>query len=404
MRYSNIYNSNRTKAEEVIGQGSGFRNEGSRFRVQGSENKSSFILHPSSFRTPSSFILHPSSFPRAVTLIEMLIVVSIVMILMVVTLKAIQPTGDRRLRETARVVSVYLSSAQNRAMELGRPCGVIFRRAKDTNTKTVSMTLDQCEVPPPYAGDMMNAVVRVQDQSTYDSSGALTQVKLRIQIRTNDFSDKLIRPGDLMQLNNQGNYFTIQPPDATNPYTDFLPDTDGYFKFSDGSATTDPDWIDSNYLTLSIDLLQIPINRLPPWSSPVSFQILRQPDKVRSSASSLQLPKGAVVDLNLSCMESGASEQYFTGINDDLYIIFAANGAVEGYYLNGKQQVLGPIFLLIGQTKLIDPVTGTDDNGADMSNFWVTINPQTGLISTNEMASGADPKKYARESQSMGGR
>ena len=64
----------------------------------------------------------------------MLIVISIIMILTVVTLKAIQPTGDRRVREAAREVNVYISSARNRAIEIGRPCGVIFHRATGTNT------------------------------------------------------------------------------------------------------------------------------------------------------------------------------------------------------------------------------------------------------------------------------
>ena len=84
----------------------------------------------------------------------MLIVVTIVMILMAITLKAIQPVGDRRVREAARAVNVYISSARNHAMEIGRPCGVIFRRAAGTNTPTASMVVEQCEVPAAVAGDL----------------------------------------------------------------------------------------------------------------------------------------------------------------------------------------------------------------------------------------------------------
>ena len=64
------------------------------------------------------------------------------------------PAEERRVREAARAVNVYISSARNRAIEIGRPCGVIFRRANGTNFPTASTVLDQCEVPPTYAGDI----------------------------------------------------------------------------------------------------------------------------------------------------------------------------------------------------------------------------------------------------------
>ena len=116
-----------------------------------SRNRKRFLVHP------SSFILHP--FRRGVTLVEMLIVISIIVILTAASLKLIAPADDRRVREAARAVNVYISSARSRAIEIGRPCGVIFRRATGTNFPTASTVLDQCEVPPPYAGDTTDAVV-----------------------------------------------------------------------------------------------------------------------------------------------------------------------------------------------------------------------------------------------------
>ena len=59
----------------------------------------------------------------------MLVVVTIMMLLVAVSATAFRPANDsRRIREAARAINVYLGSARNRAMETGRPCGVIFRR------------------------------------------------------------------------------------------------------------------------------------------------------------------------------------------------------------------------------------------------------------------------------------
>jgi prepilin-type N-terminal cleavage/methylation domain-containing protein len=365
------------------------------------------------FGPNSSLINHPSSFRRGVTLVEMLIVVTIIAILMGITLRTIRPTGDRRTREAARAVNVYLSSARNLAMDLGRPCGVIFRRATGTNTPSASITLDQCEVPPPYAGDVINAAVKVQTIST-------SPITLRIQIRLNDFSDRLIRIGDLMQIDHKGLYYEL----SSN--SNFPLDSDGFIQFSSGTDTNGDGWIDSNYLILSnpempVQTLSWPVGS---WSNPVAFQILRQPDRTRSSVQSLQLPAGTVVDLDFS----GTDSQSFTGTHE-VKIIFSGNGSVEGYYFNGKHPVTDPIFLLIGSRSRVrdfvnNPPTGSNSNElpnwADLSSLWITINNQTGLVATSENSTyagapnWADPstwlpfiiqtRKYAQESQSMGGR
>jgi len=254
------------------------KGEGTKRRetASGFVRNSSFIIHPSSFIFhPSSFIIHP--FRRGVTLVEMLIVISIMVILMVGAFKVMQPLADRRVREAARAVNVYIASARNRAIEIGRPCGVIFRRATATNTPAAAMVLDQCEVPPPYAGDTTDAAVKIQK---INLSPPTLIIQLRIQIRMNDFSDNLIRPGDLIRLNNQGPYYNISSPSYSDDFT--VDATTGYFAFSAGTASAGS-WIDSNYLTVTLDNQKTPMQSFPwpvgQWSSSVPFQILRQPMK-----------------------------------------------------------------------------------------------------------------------------
>ena len=107
-------------------------------------------LNPQS-PNPSTLIPRPSSPPRGFTLIEMLIAITIMVMLMALAATTILPaTESRRSREAARALNVYLGSARNRAMETGRPCGVIFHRF---GTLACSMSIDQCEVPPCYCGE-----------------------------------------------------------------------------------------------------------------------------------------------------------------------------------------------------------------------------------------------------------
>ncbi len=57
----------------------------------------------------------------------MLIVITIMLMLVTVGLTMMRPDVEgRRIREAARSLNVYLSSARNRAIETGTPCGVTF--------------------------------------------------------------------------------------------------------------------------------------------------------------------------------------------------------------------------------------------------------------------------------------
>jgi prepilin-type N-terminal cleavage/methylation domain-containing protein len=404
------------------------------------ETASGFLLFSWFIVHRSSLIPHHSSFRRGVTLVEILIVVSIIVILTAASLKLITPAEERRVREAARAVNVYISSARSRAIETGRPCGVIFHRSSGTNFPSAATVLDQCEVPPPYAGDTTDAVVKIM-------TDPIVPTNYRIQIRDGDFSGNLIRPGDLIQLNNQGPFYSIAVPDPLQSPPDFKLDGNGFFDFT-GTATTAP-WIDSNYLTVTLTA-DTPMQALPwsgTWSAPVVFNIIRQP--VKSSAEPLQLPAGSVVDLDFS----GTEPKVPVGVSPPagsyyVAVMFSSAGDVDSYYENTTRfGVSGPIYFLVGSRSRVrdffnQPLTKTPNlndlpNWADLSSVWVTINYQTGLVATDEnyainFATQGDPysklidwtiapnwnysntsnwgffvylsRTYARQSQSMGGR
>ncbi len=494
------------KLKKRVGSGqwaaSGRAGDAWRETASGFVRNSSFITNPS---PPAPLPLgEGTKNGRGVTLVEMLIVITIIVILTVAAIKVVQPTGERRVREAVRAVNVYISSAQHRAIEIGRPCGVIFHRANGTNFPTASTVLDQCEVPPPFSGDQINAVVKVQnwtfrtdywtdangyqhpwpywDNDTTNPPPVLKTIVLKVQVHAGDFPNLLLKYGDLMQLNGQGPYYVIiqDPGNPTDPncHRTRLPDStmdppnnpviydfpvdatnDNYIIFDDSGVKikdTDGDgFIDTHYLTLALTVLSTPMQTLPwpeyrtntgIWSQPVSFQVLRQPTK--TAASPLRLPEGAVVDLDFSGTDSQSfqnpSASYY-----DVAVMFSSNGAVEGYYWNNTvNPAAGPIYILVGSRSRVrdfvkDKLLATPNlkdlpNWADLSSLWITINYQTGLVSTDENCainfatqkdSGGNPidwttapnwnwtnpslywpffitqsRKYARESQSMGGR
>ena len=71
---------------------------------------------------------------RGMTLIELLVVLVIILLLAAATIPKIRPDIDRsRIRESARSLQLYLSTARNQALFTGRPCGVIIESAAHGN-------------------------------------------------------------------------------------------------------------------------------------------------------------------------------------------------------------------------------------------------------------------------------
>ncbi|MBN2022999.1 MAG: hypothetical protein JW809_09405 [Pirellulales bacterium] len=351
------------------------------------------------------------------TLVELLVVVSIMMLLAAYILPRLELNGEgRRIREAARLTSVFMGSARARAIENGRPVGVLFEPIDELTPG--SAVLRQVEVPPLYAGDTMGAVMMLQDWTVnddfdashpidntnfryYDPSG---RVILKALVRLGDFSPGLLRLGDRVQFNGQGPWYEICDDPRDNDSFDLINNGDPFplaadntIDFSVGTSSGGT-WIDSHWLTLrqvgpasgttpwpkwpGHDFLGAGNMSWPAyasgtfplaWSAPVSFQIQRQP--VPTVAPPLVLPGGTAVDFTASGKAQDFilasprvdTKQFFGDEQRSaavVAILFAPTGAVDRLYWTKKdgtlvREVVGePVYFLVGKRLQIE-VTGS---------------------------------------------
>ncbi len=322
-------------------------------------------------------------------MVELLVVLSILVLLAAMSIPAMRPMLEgRRIREACRAVNVYCGSARGRAKEIGRPCGVVLRRFD--GLPQAAMVLEQAEVPPPYAGDTIDAIAFIRRDVTANGGVELTAI-FRPRI-----DGSLVQNGDRMQFNHQGPLYTI---------TEDPGDEGGV-----GSLTL---WIDVS------DGQRLPWPDDGSLSQPVPYKIIRRP--MKSAATPLQLPAGAVIDLQFSGTDSvsfNPTDSY------PIYIMFSPNGAVQRIYSDDGPgaAVTEPIFLLVGKRENVPFDPNDPDavaNWQDLTNLWITLNPQSGLVTTNKVAPSSDPdfsdpdsvaaalwqsREFARQGHTEGGR
>lgn len=261
-------------------------------------------------------------------MIELLIVATLTLMLMAISVPTIKPMlQSQATSNAAQTVSTYLNRARTRAMTTGRPCGVQFQIWPGTETQPASLVLRQVEVPPLFSG--------------YTEDATAT-VALGVNTATVSFSENLPFAA------------TVQNP------TKIRFDHMGPFYKYDGTN------------------LIAPAGTLLPDKTNVAFE-LQLPAKPTMTAP-VGLPQGTIVDL----FYSGTDDDYFRG--NDITIMFSPAGEVD--YVKGlTKNPATPIYLLIGRWEKMDMLKLPEEvsNYADGNNFWVTIHPMTGVISTTEI-------------------
>lgn len=213
------------------------------------------------------------------------------------------------------------------------------------------------------------------------------------------------------------------------------------------------------------------LRRHPPrtWLGPTGvrrpghpYQIIRQPQK--SAAGAVQLPQGVVIDLNFSGTAlwsfhprnnysnfaanpsgpGGNNSPYrgqplFPNDESPVIVMFSPSGTLETVYSRANLtrarivewtdwRPISHLYFLVGDAEKLPAKTGWgpgeggldqyENNWLDLTNYWVTINPFTGLINTAEVSDFPDPtdthahdparvgfaRRFANNPQAMSGR
>ncbi len=106
---------------------------------------------------------------RGITLLELLVVMLIILMVTAAAIPIIAPAmQNRQMREATRLVTSFLGAAKARAVQTGRPVGVVIERF---NGQPFALQMAQVEVPPPYSGDTMQSKVTI---GRYQLSGTIT--------------------------------------------------------------------------------------------------------------------------------------------------------------------------------------------------------------------------------------
>jgi type II secretory pathway pseudopilin PulG len=366
---------------------------------------------------------------RGVTLTELLVVVTIIIIVTAVLVPMLSPILEgREVREAARQVNTYIQRARARALELGRPVGVVIRRS-DSNPD-IAYQLSLAEQPPTFTGfsDASRALV---------TSNNIAQLVMSTNSNTDALPESaeamlLIQCNDYVRFNFRGPKYRILRKDIENRRIQF-------------EVTFD----------------QSPVHY--PANQPLHYEVFRRPRQ--TAAMPLELPTGTALIMNLSgvgldttrlAVQPGHSPSIgmmeFQSLNigeqedvgsvqpdqmPPLTIMFNPNGEVQRIYrvfppamagncppwmvLYPPKRPQAAIYLFLGKDGVFLNQQGVSDpreNLKDASNLWIRIDPRSGAITTapnavpsnvavdseNIAAVVAQSRQLAASGQSVGGR
>jgi type II secretory pathway pseudopilin PulG len=322
-------------------------------------------------------LTHPR---KAMTLVELLVVVVILVLLVGVVLPLIQPAlRGREVREAARQLNALFAAAQARAMESGRPVGVLIERDNDTpgprhdNQRAFRLVI--AKAPLVYAGEALSAV------STVSTSIPPSPWKRDLY-----YADwQKIARDDLIRFGYRQPLYRItdaKPGSGNGPYNELVP-------------TDNPAIATITFAPRFNGPISAPPQR------PLPYQIYRMPRTLRptdlgthrtlrGAAAPLELPLGTYIDLTWS-----GTQLRGRFVDDDrpIVVTFSPTGAVDFVLAHidtdgdpstwelEPHKALDNLYFLIGRSK-----RGLSNQNlvADAGSLWLTIDHRTGRVTTSE--------------------
>ena len=298
--------------------------------------------HTTDHRLPSSGITG-SARRRALTLIELMVVIVILVTLVGGVLPILSPNNDaRKIDAASRSLKTFMQKAQTRAGRTGRPVGVMFRESSPGSG--VALEAYQVEIPRPFTGFDSQSRARFKDETQGNEAYTYTIQFGRIE-NNGQFSivadppaipPRMVRLGDTLQIGSA----RFELSQSNNGF-DRDPNTgEVYFKptsvFASSPLVSGP-----APPTVPVDASGV--------SFPKSYSIARQP--VPTSEAPLVLPAGTAIDLHASAIEGGATATLFAAARDtstvkQIGIMYSPEGGIDSVYYNGVQ---------VGEAELENP-------------------------------------------------
>lgn len=307
----------------------------------------------------------------AFTLVELLVVITILGLLSVVVIPSISGTiNARRYRDAASDVSAFIARCHSRAIGGRGPKGVMLQPL--TANTAAAIDLFFADAPDVYAGETMSSVATIEAGQNL-ITGPLT-VSFDVGTQSRLSQTGFCNAGDSIQFGAGGGVFKFLPPNQITMW------------FEDNQNIRNTAW--------------------PRAASGLPFKIWRQP--TRGTGGSLQVQKGACVDLAWSCLGTTPFSAFMgSDISDkSISIMFDSAGKPTEIVHSGglRTSVSAPVFLLIGDAAIAgnayDPVVSRDnslprpdDRGGANWQYgdcsWVCIDNNSGAVKSGPVASGA---------------
>ncbi len=338
---------------------------------------SPFPIPPSAFQPP-----HSASSRQALTLIELLVTIVILVTVLGAVLPLVSPNNDaRKIREASRQLTSLFAQAQAQAARDGRPVGVGFVDTWTDNDddgnhdpgEQTGMALEAFLIaePPPFAGFNSDAAVYIPRDPSYhppqptdpneppllnvqfghgvggegfqfsddpgDLSDAIPPQMFRGRKVDENNPNRVLVHGDFLEIGQE--LFEIVQDDYDDEQNDDVQNINGVDYMAAQKVLT-VRWLTWRYRDI----------QLAPQGGK-SYRLRRRPmaeeTPSRTSAEAIQFPRGVGVDFDP------------TDGNTSLSVLFSPTGAIDSVYVDGrKDDDREMVFIMLGLTENANPPTG----------------------------------------------
>jgi prepilin-type N-terminal cleavage/methylation domain-containing protein len=331
--------------------------------------------------------LPASRFPllRAFTLVELLVVMTIMVLLVAASVPMLKPMFDsQKTKNAADTVAAALQRVRFKAMEEQATCGIQFDRFTEGNASNVSLRMRLLKSRGAYI-NQPNVRVRVENGVIKFYQSASGEWGSSSSIPTPTEWNAHVNDGDSVQFGRQGRFYKLEENSKTKlaPPFEFIPHPNEEKGFYLPKNSTD---------------------------DAMEFKVLQSPQA--SLTPPVVLPRGTVVDLEFSSgYFSNAEIPFSNATNGEIKIIFSPAGYIDKFEVNGNSYTPsgGLIYFCVGEwdRQTISSGTTLAEDGKNNievpTSFWITIHPKTGQVRITETAPAADAhdvqgaRKFAAE-------